>query len=40
MGTREKKLPKAYRNLKERYGGYIGAVEALGTSVKQAGPID
>ncbi len=35
-----KKLPKAYRDLKERYGEYVQAVESLGTSVKQAGPID
>lgn len=40
MGTTGKKLPKAYRDLKERYSEYLGAVEKLGRSVKQAGPID
>ena len=39
MGTTGKKLPKAYRDLKERYGEYLGAVEKLGSTVKQAGPI-
>lgn len=40
MGTKGKELPKTYRNLKNRYGKFIGAVEALGATVKEAGPID
>lgn len=40
MGTNGKTLPKTYRNLKKRYGKFVGAVEALGASVKEAGPID
>lgn len=40
MRKKEKRLPKAYRDLKERYGEYLQAVESLGVSVKKAGPID
>lgn len=40
MGAKGRQLPKAYRNLKRRYGGFVEAVEALGASVKGAGPID
>ena len=40
MSARGKKLPKAYRDLKQRYSTVIEAVETLGLSVKQAGPID
>lgn len=40
MGATGKKLPKTYRNLKERYSDHIEAVETLGRSVKEAGPID
>jgi 4-carboxymuconolactone decarboxylase len=34
------KLPKMYLKLKERDKAYIDAVEALGRTVKEAGPLD
>jgi len=40
MSAGGRKLPKAYRDLKKRYGTYMDAVEALGLAVKQAGPLD
>jgi len=40
MRKKGKELPKAYRELGNRYGKFLGAVEALGAAVKEAGPID
>jgi len=40
MGEKGKELPKAYRMLGKRYETFLGAVEALGTTVKEAGPIE
>lgn len=34
------KPPKTYQRLKKRHGSFIDAVEALGKTVKQAGPLD
>jgi AhpD family alkylhydroperoxidase len=34
------KPPKTYLDLKKRHGKFIEAVEALGLSAKQAGPLD
>jgi 4-carboxymuconolactone decarboxylase len=33
-------LPKTYLNIKERYPAYIAAVESLGETMAQAGPLD
>ena len=34
------KIPKNYLKLKEREGEFVAAVEALGRTAKQAGPLD
>ncbi len=34
------KKPALYLRLKKRYPGYISSVEALGESVRSAGPLD
>jgi AhpD family alkylhydroperoxidase len=33
-------LPKTYLNIKERYPAFIAAVETLGETTSQAGPLD
>jgi alkylhydroperoxidase/carboxymuconolactone decarboxylase family protein YurZ len=35
-----KKIPGAYRHLKNQHADYIDAVEALGAAVRRAGPLD
>lgn len=35
-----RKVPRNYLKLKEREGAFIAAVEALGKTAKQAGPLD
>jgi 4-carboxymuconolactone decarboxylase len=35
-----KKTPSAYRRLKNQHADYIDAVEALGSAVQRAGPLD
>ncbi|MBF0516296.1 MAG: carboxymuconolactone decarboxylase family protein [Nitrospirae bacterium] len=35
-----KKIPSHYNKLKERHGGLLDAVEALGQAAKAGGPID
>jgi len=35
-----RKIPRNYRNLKQRAGAFVDAVEALGQAAKQAGPLD
>lgn len=35
-----KKELATYRHFKRQYPGYFGAVEALGTALRQAGPLD
>ena len=39
MGRRQTALPE-YWKLKRKYPAYFDAVEALGTAVRQAGPLD
>jgi len=36
----EKKMPKNYMNIKEKYPDVTDAVEKLGSELKKAGPID
>lgn len=36
----ERKAPRNYRKLKEREGAFMDAVEALGRTAKEAGPLD
>ena len=36
----QKKEHKTYRSLKQQYPDYLAAVEALGTAVRHAGPLD
>ncbi|MGH7118905.1 MAG: carboxymuconolactone decarboxylase family protein [Acetobacteraceae bacterium] len=38
--ARKKMAPPEYWKLKKQYPDYIGAVEALGAAVRQAGPLD
>jgi 4-carboxymuconolactone decarboxylase len=35
-----KRAPGAYRSLKSQHAAYMDAVEALGSAVRQAGPLD
>ena len=38
--ARKKTAPADYWQLKKRYPAYLGAVEALGAAVREAGPLD
>ena len=38
--AKKRKAPSEYWELKKKYPAYLEAVEALGTAVRQAGPLD